>query len=93
VRIIFFDVLILLKLNRHFVKVGLKANSVIAAAIFHGSFNATAGLAVMVLKGGNNLLIGVTGLAGFIILLIANFGLFIYDNFLTKESLIMEVRS
>ena len=54
----------------------LKAKSVIAAAIFHGSFNATAGLAVMVVSGGNDLLIGVTGLAGFIVLLIANIGLF-----------------
>ena len=65
--------------------VRLKAKSVIAAAIIHGSFNATAGLAVMVVKGGNDLLIGVTGLAGFIVFLIANIGLFIYDKFLNKE--------
>ena len=73
--------------------VRLKAKSVIAAAIFHGSFNATAGLAVMVVKGGNDLLIGVTGLAGFIVLVILNIGLIIYDKFLTNEPIIMEVRS
>jgi len=73
--------------------VRLKAKSVIAAAIFHGSFNATAGLAVMVVKGGNDLLIGVTGLAGFIVLIIANIGLFIYDKFLNKEPIIMEIGS
>ncbi len=73
--------------------VRLKAKSVIAAAIIHGSFNATAGLAIMVLRGGNDLLIGVTGLAGFIILIIANIGLFIYDNFLAKEPITMEVGS
>jgi len=73
--------------------VRLKAKSVIAAAIIHGSFNATAGLAVMVVKGGNDLLIGVTGLAGFIVLLIANIGLLIYNNFFAKEPIIMKVRS
>ena len=72
--------------------VRLKAKSVIAAAIFHGSFNATAGLAVMVVKGGNDLLIGVTGLAGFIVLVIVNIGLFIYDNFLEKEPIVMELK-
>ena len=43
----------------------LKAKSAIAAAIFHSSLNATAELAIMVVSGGNDLLIGVTGLAGF----------------------------
>ncbi|MCK5242935.1 CPBP family intramembrane metalloprotease [bacterium] len=65
--------------------VRLKAQSVIAAAIIHGSFNATAGLAVIVVKGGSDLLIGVTGLAGFIVLLITNIGLFSYDKFSTTS--------
>lgn len=58
----------------------LKAESVIAVAIFHGSFNATAGLAVMVLKGGNDLLIGVTGLAGVIVLFLIDILLFWYER-------------
>jgi len=65
--------------------VRIKAKSVIAAAIMHGSLNATAGLAIMVIKGGNDLTTGVTGLAGFIILLILNLGLFAYNRFWDKN--------
>lgn len=68
----------------------LKAKSVIAAAIIHGSFNATAGLAVIVVKGGNDLLVGVTGLAGFVVLVLANIGLFIYKHFFDKEHIMPE---
>jgi membrane protease YdiL (CAAX protease family) len=69
--------------------VRLKANSVIAAAIMHGSLNGTAGLAIIVVKGGSDLTIGVTGLAGFIILIFLNIGLFIYDRFLVQEIIVM----
>lgn len=65
--------------------VRLKAKSVIAVAIIHGSLNATAGLAIIVIKGGNDLLVGVTGLAGFIVLMLANIGLSVYDSVWTKE--------
>ncbi|MEA1964000.1 MAG: CPBP family intramembrane glutamic endopeptidase [Candidatus Aerophobetes bacterium] len=65
----------------------LKAKSVIAAAIIHGSLNATAGLAIMVVKGGNDLLVGVTGVAGFIILAIINLFIFIFYRFIAKESI------
>jgi ABC-type uncharacterized transport system permease subunit len=43
---------------------------VIAAAILHGTINGLAGLPVMVLEGGNDLTNGMTGLAGFIALVI-----------------------
>src|SRR5262245_43019835 len=46
----------------------LKADSVVAAAIFHGSFNALAALRPLGLEGGNDLLVGETGLAGFLVL-------------------------
>ncbi|HIE30029.1 TPA: CPBP family intramembrane metalloprotease, partial [Candidatus Poribacteria bacterium] len=65
--------------------VRLKAKSVIAAAVIHGSLNATAGLSIMVVKGGNDLIIGVTGLAGFIVLAAVNLGIFGYDRFWSKE--------
>jgi membrane protease YdiL (CAAX protease family) len=65
----------------------LRAKSVIAAAIIHGSFNGTYGLALIAVKGGSDLTVGVVGLAGFIVLAIINFGIFIYDSFLTKEPL------
>ena len=67
--------------------VRLKAGSVIAAAVIHGSLNGTVGLAIMVVKGGNDLLIGVTGLAGFIVLIFIDVGLFIYDRNLAGERL------
>jgi len=69
--------------------VRLKAKSVIAAAIIYGSLNATAGLSIMVVKGGNDITVGVTGLAGFIVLVLVNVGLFIYDRLLAKEHIIM----
>lgn len=65
--------------------VRLKARSVIAAAIIHGSLNATAGLSLMVIEGGNDLTVGLTGLAGFIVLVAANVAILIFDRFVTKE--------
>jgi len=56
--------------------VRLKANTVLAAAVFHGSLNANYGLAIMLIKGGNDLLVGLTGLAGFIVLAGANLVLY-----------------
>ena len=58
----------------------LKAKSVIAAAVLHGTLNATAGLAILVVQGGNDLLTGVTGLAGFIVLAIINIVIFAYEK-------------
>jgi membrane protease YdiL (CAAX protease family) len=58
----------------------LKAHSVIAAAIFHGTLNATAGLAILVVEGGSDLTVGVSGLAGFLVLALADAGLFVYDR-------------
>ena len=52
--------------------VRIKAKSVIAAAIIHGSLNATVGLAIMPIRGGDDLTVGVTGLSGFIVLAIIN---------------------
>lgn len=78
-----------LLLSPIFSYVRLKAKSVIAAAIIHGSFNATVGLSIMVIKGGSDLTVGVTGLAGFIVLALANIGLFVYDRALAKESIMV----
>ena len=59
----------------------LKSRSVIAAAIMHGTLNGTAGLAMVMLKGGNDLLVGLTGAAGCTVLTLANVGLFVWDRF------------
>ncbi|MBM3237165.1 CPBP family intramembrane metalloprotease [Candidatus Poribacteria bacterium] len=65
--------------------VRVKAKSVIAAAVIHGSLNGTIGLAIIVVKGGNDLIIGGTGLAGFIILAVVNLGIFVYKGRLKDE--------
>ena len=76
-----------LLLSPIFSYVRLKAKSVIAAAIIHGSLNAIIDLPLMVIKGGNDLTVGVTGLAGFIALTLANVGIFIYDRYFARESI------
>jgi membrane protease YdiL (CAAX protease family) len=63
----------------------LKAKSVIAAAIFHGTVNAVPGLALVLLTGGDELTVGITGLAGFVAFGVVNLALFIFDRFITGE--------
>jgi membrane protease YdiL (CAAX protease family) len=63
----------------------LKSKSVIAPAIFHGTINAVPGLAWVLLTGGDELTVGITGLAGFIAFAVVNLALFIFDRFITRE--------
>jgi membrane protease YdiL (CAAX protease family) len=49
--------------------------SVWAAAILHGTVNATAGASLLLLQGGSDLTVGLTGLSGFIVLGAVNLGL------------------
>jgi len=65
--------------------VRVKARSVIAAAIFHGTINATFGLSIMLISGGNDLTVGLTGLAGFIAFAITDIAIFIFDRSITGE--------
>ncbi|MGB3905237.1 MAG: CPBP family intramembrane glutamic endopeptidase [Anaerolineae bacterium] len=78
-----------LLLSPIFSYVRLKAKSVIAAAIIHGSLNGTVGLAIMIIKGGNDLTVGVTGLAGFIVLAVVNAGILVYDRVVASEPVVM----
>lgn len=73
-----------------FLYITIKARSVIAAAIMHGTLNGTAGLAIMMIEGGNDLLVGATGLAGFIALTLALLLLFVYDHWISRERLIVK---
>ena len=50
----------------------LKARSVIAVSVLHGSFNAFSGLALLMVTGGNDLTVGLPGLSGFIVLGLLN---------------------
>ena len=71
-----------LLLSPIFSYIRIKAKSVIAAAIIHGSLNATVGLAIMPIRGGDDLTVGVTGLSGFIVLAIIN--LIVYKHMTQK---------
>jgi membrane protease YdiL (CAAX protease family) len=57
--------------------VRLRAQSVFAAAVFHGTFNAAATLVIFI-KGGNAFTVGITGAAGLITLLLADAALWLY---------------
>lgn len=61
--------------------------SVLAAGIMHGPLNATVGLSFMTLEGGNELLVGSTGLAGFVALTMITFLFYIFDRYSSKEKL------
>ncbi len=67
--------------------VRVKSRSVIAASVLHGSFNAVAGISIMLVKGGNDLLIGTTGLAGLIVLALIDILLFAFYPALRKGTL------
>ena len=58
----------------------LRSGSVIAAAVFHGSLNGTAGLSMMMARGGTDLTTGLLGLPGFVTLAAANAALWWYDR-------------
>ncbi|MBN1696430.1 MAG: CPBP family intramembrane metalloprotease [Spirochaetales bacterium] len=55
-----------------------KTGSVIPPAVFHGTINAFAGYTVILIKGGNDLLTGMTGLSGMIVFLLMDGLLFVY---------------
>ena len=65
----------------------LKTKSMIIAAIMHGTFNALSGLVIYFVQGGNDFLNGMTGLAGFITMVITIVCLWIYDKYISKESI------
>lgn len=69
----------------------IKSKSVIAASILHGTLNATAGLAVMLIDGGNDLTEGVTGLSGFLALGIVLAGLFVYDKTISGDNIMTSI--
>jgi membrane protease YdiL (CAAX protease family) len=65
----------------------LKSKSVITAALFHGTVNAVILLPSFYLIGGNDLTNGLTGIAGFIVLLLVNGIFYFYDKFIAKENI------
>jgi membrane protease YdiL (CAAX protease family) len=71
-----------------FLYISIRSRSVIAAAIFHGTINALAGIGIMLIEGGNDLLVGVTGLAGFIALSLLLLLFYLYDRSISKSPLL-----
>lgn len=66
----------------------IKSKSVIAAAFIHGTTNAVAGLALLYISGGNDIITGLTGLPGFIALSLTIGILFILDRYVFKENIL-----
>jgi len=73
-----------------FLYITIKSKSVIAAAIMHGTLNATAGLSIMTLEGGNELITGSTGLSGFIALTLVTVLFFLYDKYISRENIMLK---
>jgi membrane protease YdiL (CAAX protease family) len=85
---VFMMVILCILLSPVFSYVRLRAKSVIAAGVIHGSFNASPGIALMLIKGGSDLTVGITGISGITALLIINIGLLVYDTVLADKPLI-----
>jgi uncharacterized protein len=86
---VFMMIIFCILLTPLFLYITIKSKSVIAAAILHGTMNGTYGISLMLTDGGNDLTVGLTGLAGFIALTIALICLFIYDYFISKEKILI----
>lgn len=65
----------------------IKSRSVIVPAIMHGTFNGVVGLSLLLVTPANDLLYGACGLAGFIVLLLLNLCIFLYDRYISKENI------
>ncbi len=70
-----------------FLYITIKSKSVIAASVMHGTINATGALAIISVKGGSDLLTGLTGLAGFIAIGLIVIVFVFYDIYMSKEKI------
>jgi len=69
----------------------IKSKSVITAAIFHGVNNAIGPITALYIVGGNDLINGLFGLAGFISLMLVNIAFYLYDRYITKENIFTKI--
>ena len=63
----------------------LKTKSMIVAAVMHGTINAVAGMTIYFTLGGNDFINGMTGLSGFIVMVLVIVCLWVYDRYVSKE--------
>ncbi|MEA4974879.1 MAG: CPBP family intramembrane glutamic endopeptidase [Paludibacter sp.] len=90
---VFMMTILCILLSVIFLYITIKSKSVIAAAVLHGTMNATNGISIMLIEGGNDLTVGMPGLAGFIALIIAITVLFVYDRYISKEKILVNKMS
>jgi len=69
-----------------FIYFTVRSKSVLTAAVMHGAMNASAGVGVMYTVGGSDLIVGLSGLAGFILLGIVDI-ILIIANSRSKEKI------
>ena len=84
---IFMMTILCLLLTPTLIYIVLKSKSTITAGIYHGTFNAIAGISLLYVVGGNDLTNSTTGLAGFIVIAIVTLGFMLYDRYVTKEKI------
>jgi uncharacterized protein len=65
--------------------VRIKSKSVIAAAIMHGTLNGTVGVSFLLVSGGNDLTVGIMGVAGFMAMVILNLVMVVYDKKISRS--------
>ncbi len=63
----------------------IKCRSAVAVAIFHGTVNALAGIGVILAPTASDLLRGLPGLAGVMVIVVVDVLLVLYDTFLSKD--------
>jgi len=85
---VFMMIVLCLLLTPFMMYITIKAKSVIAAAIMHGTMNAVASISIMAIDGGNDLTTGIVGVAGFITLSIFLLALYIFDTHISKEKVL-----
>ena len=84
----FMMVVLCILLTPFLLYITIKSGSVITAAIMHGTMNAVAGISIMVLQGGNDLITGIQGLTGFVTMGIFLLALFVYDQYISKDKIL-----
>ncbi len=78
---VFMMILWTILLSPFFTFIVYKTKTVLSASIMHGVLNASYGLSIMYLKGGNDLTAGLTGISGIVALIISNIILFLYIKY------------
>jgi membrane protease YdiL (CAAX protease family) len=58
----------------------IKSRSVIPVAMFMGTFNAVYPMSIVLLKGGSDITVGATGLAGLFVLALFDAAIFLYES-------------